>query len=254
MNPKLIRISSIFCLFFVNIISSQIISVVSGSTIDIASGTVLSADGLEVIPTTNFSLNASITKSTTLNNSAAFPYIPRVYQFSQTTNPFSGTIKIYYQDSELVGLGFTESTSKILYHDGTSWAIDNSSANDATLNTTLSSTLSAKLLNELISGICLSSSSNIIMKLANQTTLAKLLSPTLQTWSLSSGVDIGDFSLSLSGNPQQLLFNPFADVANPHDANLDNVYFVNVTDGCEIQNLTITISPFCGMWSDIVSP
>jgi hypothetical protein len=253
MNPKSIRVSSILCLFLANIINSQIISVVPGSTIDIVSGTVLSADGLDVIPITDFSLNASITKSTTLNNSAAFPFIPRVYKFSQTTNPFSGTIKINYQDSELVGLGFTESTLKVLYNNG-AWAINNSSTNDAIANSTTSGSLSGITLNEVISGICLSSSSTIIMKLANQTTLAKLLSPTLHTWSIMSGVDIGDFSLSLSGNPQQLLFNPFADVANPHDANLDNVYYVNVTDGCEIQNLLITISPFCGMWSDIVSP
>jgi hypothetical protein len=253
MNPKSIRVYSILCFFLVNVINSQIISVVPGSTIDIVAGSVLSVDGLEVIPTTNFSLNASITKSTTLNNSATFPYIPRVYQFSQTTNPFNGSLKINYLDNELLGLGFTESTLKILYHNG-AWAINNSSSNDAINKSTTSGPLSGITLNEVISGICLSSSSTRIMKLANQTTLAKLLSPTLHTWSISSGVDSGDFTLSLSGNPQQLLFNPFAEVANPHDANLDNVYFVNVTDGCEIQNLAITISPFCGMWSDIVSP
>ena len=253
MNPKSIRVSTFLCFFLVNIISSQIISVVPGSTIDIVAGSVLSVDGLEVIPTTNFSLNASITKSTTLNNSDAFPFIPRVYQFSQTTNPFSGAIKINYETSELSNLGFTESTLKILYHDGTSWAIDNSSTNDATLNTTLSSSLLAKPLNELISGICLTSSSSIAMKLANQTTVAKFLSTNLHTWSIASGVDSGDFSMD-SSSPQQLLFSPVANNASPQDANLDNTYLVAVSNGCETQNLSITISPFCGMWSDIVSP
>lgn len=253
MVMKLFNIATILFCFISNSIISQIISVTSGTSLDIVSGTVFSADGLEVIPSTNYSLNASIYRTTTITNSATFPYIPRVYQFSQTTNPFSGTLKINYLDSELVGLGFTESTLKILYHNG-AWAINNISSNDATANSTISGSLSNIALNEVISGICLSSSSSISMRLANQTSLVKLLSPMLHTWSISSGVDSGDLTLSLSENPQQLLFNPFADNANPHDSNLDNVYLVNITDGCETQNLAITISPFCGIWSDIVSP
>ena len=242
-----------FVIIIGNVGNAQIISIAPGTDFNIVAGTVVAADGLDIIPSSNFSLNASLSITTTINNTAAFPYIPRVYQFSQTTNAFSGTLKINYLDSELVGLGFTESTLKILYHNG-SWAINNSSSNVASANSTLSGSLSAIALNEVISGICLTSSSSIAMKLSNQTTLAKLLSPTLHTWSILSGVDSGDFSLSLSGNPQQLLFSALADNANPQDANLDNIYLVNVTDGCETQNLAITISPFCGTWSSVVTP
>ena len=236
-----------FVIIIGNVGNAQIISIAPGTDFNIVAGTVVAADGLDITPSTNFSLNASLSITTTINNTAAFPYIPRVYQFGQTTNAFSGTLKINYLDSELVGLGFTESTLKILYHNG-SWAINNSSSNVASANSTLSGSLSAIALNEVISGICLTSSSSIAMKLSNQTTLAKLLSPTLHTWSILSGVDSGDFSLSLSGNPQQLLFNTVADNANPIDANLDNEYLVNITNGCETKNLAITISPFCGNW------
>jgi hypothetical protein len=243
----------VFSCFLFSSINAQIISVAPGTDFNIVAGTVVAADGLDIIPSSNFSLNASLSRTTTISNTDAFPYIPRVYEFSQTTNAFSGTLKINYLDSELVGLGFTESTLKILYYNG-AWAINNSSSNLASANSTLSSSLSAIPLNEVVSGICLTSSSSITMKLSNQTTLAKLLSPTLHTWTVLSGVDSGDFSLSLSGNPQQLLFSALADNANPQDANLDNIYLVNVTDGCETQNLAITISPFCGTWSSVVTP
>ena len=229
--------------------NAQVILDASGSNFNVQSGTTIAVAGLEMTPSADFTLNTSITLATSISNTAAFPYIPRVYQFSQTTNPFTGTIKINYETSELVGLGFTESTLKILYHNGTSWAIDNSSTNDATLNTTLSSTLSAKPLNELISGICLTSSSSIAMKLANQSTLVKLLSTSLHTWSIlpspNAGANASSFSID-SSNPQQLSFSA------PSVAN--NSYLVNISNGCETQNLSISISPYCGEWSDIVSP
>ena len=233
--------------------NAQVILDASGSNFNVQSGTTIAVAGLEMTPSADFTLNTSITLATSISNTAAFPLIPMVYQFSQTTNPFTGTIKINYLDNELVGLGFTESTLKILYHDGTSWAIDNSSTNDAALNTTLSSTLSAKPLNELISGICLTSSSSIAMKLANQTTVAKLLTTNLHTWSITSGVDLSDFTMD-SSSPQQLLFSPVANNASPQDDDIDNTYLVAVSNGCETQNLSISISPFCGEWSDIVSP
>lgn len=234
---------------FINQANAQVILDVNGSNFNVQSGTTIAVGGLEMTPSADFNLNTSITLATSISNSATFPFIPRVYQFSQTTNPFTGTIKIKYLDSELVGLGFTESTFKILYHNGTSWAIDNSSTNDATLNATLSGTVTAKPLNELISGICLTSSSSIAMKLANQSTLVKLLSTSLHSWSIlpspNAGTNASSFTID-SNNPQQLVFSALS-VAN-------NSYLVNISNGCETQNLSISISPFCGEWSDIVSP
>ena len=232
---------------FYNISIAQIISVTSGTDFNIVAGITIAADGLEMTPSSDYVLNAGITKSNSITYNATFNYVPRVYQFDQTTNPFSGTLKINYLDSELSGLGFTESTLKILYHNG-AWAIDNSSTTDATTNSTSSGTLIYKSLNEIILGICLSYSSSLASKLANQSTHARFLSPTLHSWSILPGLDTGTFSLD-SSYPQQFTFNPFANYANTNDSNRDNVYLVNVTDGCKTKSLTFTISPFCGNWN-----
>jgi hypothetical protein len=232
---------------FYNISVAQIISVTPETHFNIVAGITIAADGLEMTPSSDCVLNAGITKATSITNNATFNCVPRVYQFDQTRYPFNGTLKIYYLDSELSELGFTESTLKILYHNG-AWAIDNSSTTDETTNSTSSGTLINKSLNEIILGICLSSSCSLATKFSNQSTHARFLSPTLHTWSILPGLDAGTFSLD-SNYPQQLTFNSFANYANPNDSNRDNGYLVNVTDGCETKSLTITISPFCGNWN-----
>lgn len=232
--------------FHNNLAFAQIISVTSETDFNVVAGTTIFANGLEMTPSSDYVLNVGITKATSVTNTATFNYVPRVYQFGQTTNPFSGTLKINYLESELSGLGFTESTLKILYHDG-AWAIDNSSTTDGTTNRTSNGTIINMALNEIILGICLSSSSSLATKLSNQSTIAKLLTPSLHAWSISPGLDAGAFTID-SSIPQQLSFNPFADYANPNDSNHDNVYHVNVSDGCETKSLTFTISPLCGKW------
>ncbi len=229
-----------------NNINAQIISVASGTEFNIVAGTTVSAEGLDIIPSSNFSLNTGISKTTSTNNNALFQYLPKVYHFDQSTNSFSGTLNFSYSDDELIGLGFNESDLKIIYYENT-WAIDNSSQNDTINNVITSGTFNSKSFDEVVSGICISSTSNLTTKLANQSTLAKNLTPTLQSWTIVPGLDAGDFSLD-SNNPQQLTFNPFADFANPNDSDNNNVYLVDVTDGCEVKSLTFIISPYCGNW------
>jgi ubiquitin len=129
----------------------NIISVVSDSGFNVKAGTEIAADGLDLTPSEDFSLDTSLSRSTTVSNATSVPQIDRSYQFSPTTAAYSGTIKLNYQDSELKGL--TESNLKLLYHDGTQWASDNSSTNNDTDNF-VSATFSAKTLNELSLGNC----------------------------------------------------------------------------------------------------
>ncbi len=124
----------------------NIMAVASDSGFNIKSGTIICADGLDITPSSNFSLTSSLSLSSTVSNSTTIPHINRSYQFSTTTNPFSGDLKINYNDTELNSL--VESDLKILYNDGSSWNIDNSSTNDATINY-VSTTFGAKSLNEL---------------------------------------------------------------------------------------------------------
>lgn len=241
----------IICLYS-NQVNSQIISFSPGSEFNIVAGTTLSFSGLTITPSANFSLNTNLDLTNSIANTSTFPYVPRVYQFDHPTNPFSGTLEINYLDNELTGLGFTETAIKILYHDG-AWAIDNASVTNDILNITTSSSVVNKSLNEIIAGICLPSTSSQAIKLANQSTLAKLLIPALHTWSILPGGDASDFTID-SNNPQQLQFNPFADYANPNDSDQNNTYLVDVSDGCDTKSLIISISPFCGDWSYNVSP
>jgi hypothetical protein len=246
MKKFLFYLNLIFTLTQTNQINAQIISIASGNNFNIVAGTTISAEGLDIIPSSNFSLNTGISKTTSTNNNASFQYLPKVYHFDQSTNSFSGSLNFNYSDDELVGLGFNESDLKIIYHENT-WAIDNSSQNDTINNIISSGTFNSKTFNEIIAGICVSTSSNITKKLANQSTFASNLTPIFQPWTIVSGTDASDFSLD-SNNPQQLTFNAFADYANPNDSNGDNVYLVDVSDGCDTKSLTFIISPYCGNW------
>ena len=243
MNSKIsIRILSFLICILFNTVNSQIISVASGSSINIASGTVLSADGLDITPSSNFSLNSSVSRTSAVANTTSFPYIPRVYQFSPATNAFSGTLKINYIDNDLVGMNLPESNLKVIYHT-TNWTFDSSSTNDAAANSTISNSLSSVALDEIALATCLPVSNSKSVKLSNQSTHAVFLSTALSSWSVSSGVDAADFSITPSGNNQELIFNTPAVYSNPQDSNSDNIYLVNVSNGCEIQNLTLKFFP-----------
>ena len=124
-------------------LQAQVLSIASGSGFNIKSGTVVSAAGLDLTPSADFSLKASLSSGTAVSNTTTIPSIKRSYQFSCTTAAFSGVLKINYQDTELNGLA--ESSLKLLYNNGSAWTLDNSSTNNATDNFVLTS-LSAKTL------------------------------------------------------------------------------------------------------------
>lgn len=244
-NKNLINFIPLLICFLYNNVSSQINTVKSGTSVNIASGTIFSVDGLDITPSSNYVLNASISKNSAVSNATTFPYLPRVYSFSQTTNSFSGTLKINYTDTDLVGSNLIESNLKVIYHTS-NWTFDSSSTNNANANSTISSSLSAIALDEITLAACLQVTTSNTIKLANQSTHVKYLSNSLSSWSLLSGVDVADFSLNPSLNSQELVFNNAAVFASPQDSDFNNVYLVNVSNGCEIQNLSIQISPFCG--------
>lgn len=253
MSWEKLSLVNLIIILSINFSSAQIISVAPGTNFNIVSGTIIAVDGLDITPSSDFILNTGISRSSIVSNSTSFPYIPRVYVFSQPTNSFSGTFKINYSDADLNGINIAESNLKVIYHNN-SWSFDAASSNDTNANYTISSTYNAITLDELSLATCLPTSSSIAMKLSNQTTLAKYLSNSVSSWSVLSGVDAADFSINPNGSSDELLFNTVADNTNPQDANLDNNYLVTVSNGCEVQNLSITISPFCGNWADIVQP
>lgn len=127
---------------------AQSISVAAGTDLTLAAGTVFTVDGITFLPTNNYILNGiTLSRTTTIAHPAATgTHISRVYQFSDVTPPFTGTIQINYQPSELNGL--TESLLLLNVHDGNSWQALTSTTNDA-INHYVLTTLSDKSLNEL---------------------------------------------------------------------------------------------------------
>ena len=128
----------------------NIIAVASGESFNVKAGTIIGAEGLDITPSSDFSLTSSLTRKATVSNTTTIAHINKSYKFGATTAAFSGSLQSNYQDAELNGLA--ESNLKLLYHDGSNWITDSGSTNDATANR-VSTTLTAKTLNELSLGI-----------------------------------------------------------------------------------------------------
>src|SRR6187397_457092 len=134
-------------LFFCNV-HAQLLTVDPGASLTIQNGTQVHMDGLTLIPSADFILsNVILSRSATIIHTQVNPYISRVYQFSNTSNAFSGSIQINYTDGELNGLAEIDLTLNI--HNGTNWsAYPASSTRDAINNYVLTNGLSGITLNE----------------------------------------------------------------------------------------------------------
>jgi hypothetical protein len=108
-------------LFFCNA-HAQLLTVDPGASLTIQNGTQFHADGLTLIPSADFILsNVVLSRSATPIHPPGNTHISRVYQLSNTSNAFSGSIQIDYTDgAELNGIPETALTLNI--HNGTNWA------------------------------------------------------------------------------------------------------------------------------------
>jgi hypothetical protein len=141
--PMLCLAASIFCNA-----NAQLLTVDPSASLTIQNGTQLHADGLTLIPSADFILsNVILSRSATIIHTQLNPYISRVYQFSNTSNAFSGSIQINYTDAELNGIPETALTLNI--HNGTNWAAYPASTRDDINNYVLTNGLSGITLNEL---------------------------------------------------------------------------------------------------------
>jgi hypothetical protein len=142
-------------LFFALLISVTLLAqsslyIAPGATVYITAGATVAADGLVLTPTAGFALTGTgqLTRQTSLIHTSHNPHILRVYNFTNTTAPFSGTISVYYHDGELNGLD--ENALTLNVHNGTSWnAYNTSVTRDATGNVVTTTALSAVVVNEL---------------------------------------------------------------------------------------------------------
>ena len=113
--------------------SQDVLTVAAGTDLYIAPDNIFHAGGLTLSPSTAFTLNGTtLTKATSLSNPGLTAGIPRVYRFSNTTAPFSGTIRLRYEDSELGGAN--ELALLLRIHNGSSWLVAGTVARDGANN------------------------------------------------------------------------------------------------------------------------
>ena len=128
------------------VLQAQLV-VQSGSSIVTQAGTTLYVDGLTLTPAADFTLTSSISRTATISNPNPDPDIARVYQFANTTNPYSGTIRVHYQDAELNGL--QEQNLVVSAYNSSMWQRFGAASSDATANYVLSNALSSVPLKEV---------------------------------------------------------------------------------------------------------
>ncbi len=101
-------------------LQAQVLSVASGTDFNIAAGTVIGADSLDITPSADFTINGtSLSHNTTASNAVSFPYINSVYQFTNTSNPFTGSLQFVYNNSALNSIPTNYLSLNV--HDGSNW-------------------------------------------------------------------------------------------------------------------------------------
>ena len=136
-------------LLFTGATQAQLLKVSAGTDLTILSGTIFHADGMTLIPSANFIIsNNTLNKSATIIHSSANPYISRVYQFTNNTNPYSGSVQINYTDGAELN-GIPENALTLNIHNGTAWNAYAATTRDATKNFVLTNGISSVILNEL---------------------------------------------------------------------------------------------------------
>src|SRR6185295_8447415 len=94
------------CLFIADWAGAQVLNVSAGTDLTIIGGTVFRAEDLTLTPSANYVItNNSLTRSATILHASSNAYISKVYQFANSTNPYSGSLQINFSDgAELNGI------------------------------------------------------------------------------------------------------------------------------------------------------
>lgn len=121
----------------------------TNASLFIGAGTPLTVDSLVLTPSSAYTITGanSMQRSSATLHGGGSPYIKRVYQWTNTLPPFTGSLSFYYRDNELNGINEGQLTLNV--HNGTSWGayINNVVRNPA--NNVLTTTLAGVALNEL---------------------------------------------------------------------------------------------------------
>jgi hypothetical protein len=180
-------------------------SVVSGTDLYISSGTIFAAAGLSLTPSLGFVFNGiTLEKTNALTHTTSNNHANLAYQFSGNTNPYNGTIAIYYNDADLNGIN--ESQLETIIYNGNSWSATESSVNNTSDNYLVSNSLSEKVLNE----ISMSDNFNAVLPL-NWVSIKAIREPNkvFVSWTTQNENNVSHFSVerSLDGKNWSIIRN-----------------------------------------------
>ena len=133
--------------------SKQILTVTNSSEVNILPGTIFFADSLILTPSALFKLtNTALSRNNDVVSPTTDQHISKVFNFSNTTNPYSGFVEIRYADQLLNGIA--EPTLNLLAFNGSTWQLYPEGTGDAINNSMLSPLLTSVALNEVTLGSC----------------------------------------------------------------------------------------------------
>ena len=143
-------------LFVSSILFSQILTVNSGSSVSIASGSSITLGGLEIAPDDTYVINGAndVSRSGTAVSSGANSSVSRVYSTSALISSFTGKIVFSYLDGELNGISESELVLE-LQSDNDSWTSYDATVTDNTVSFTFDDPVSFKAVTASAAGATL---------------------------------------------------------------------------------------------------
>ncbi len=99
--------------------TESLIHVGSAEGMTISTGGIFHADGMTITPTEDFTLSNTTLSRVSVSTAKLANQASRVYQFSNPSSSFSGSLSINYSDSELNGL--SEQNLQLFIFDASSW-------------------------------------------------------------------------------------------------------------------------------------
>ena len=100
------KLFSFFGLFICPLVFGQILTVNTGASVSVASGSSINLDGLEIAPADTYVMSGanSVSRSITAATAGGNNSVLRVYSTSALLSGFTGTLTFYYLDEELNGI------------------------------------------------------------------------------------------------------------------------------------------------------
>ena len=129
------RLLFLFGLFVPPFLFSQILTVSSGSSVSIASGSSVTLDGLEIAPAVTYIISGAnnVSRSATAATAGTNSSVSRVYSSSALLSDFTGTLSFSYLEGELNNIAEGDLVLELQASDGT-WT-SYSGTRDETNNT-----------------------------------------------------------------------------------------------------------------------